>query len=55
MLSDATKDKKMDIRVLEKNLSRGVISAEEAQAAVKKLKDDADNAIWVNVEELPEK
>lgn len=55
MLSDASKDKKFDIRVLEKNISRGVVSAEDAQAAVKKLKDDADNAIWVKVDEISDK
>ena len=52
LLNEALQDKKFDVRVLEKNLSRGVIQDDEAQKLLKQLPDDSANAEWVNIEEL---
>ena len=42
----------MDVRMVERNTARGVITANEVEAAVKALPDDSENAIYVNVETL---
>jgi type II secretory pathway component PulK len=52
LLHDAMTEKKLDTRVLERNVSRGVIRAEDAQKAAKELPDDAANAEFVSVDEL---
>ncbi len=45
-------EKKLDPRVLERNVSRGVIRAEDAQKSLKELPDDAANADFVSIDEL---
>ena len=52
LLHEAVDEKKLDVRVSERNTTRGVITADELQKALDKLPDDADNAQWVSVEAL---
>jgi hypothetical protein len=52
LLKEATEEKKFDIRVVEKNITRGLTRADEYQKFLKELPDEAANAEWVNVEEL---
>jgi hypothetical protein len=52
LLHEAVDEKKLDVRVSERNISRGVISADELQKALDKLPDDGDNSQWVSIEAL---
>ena len=52
ILKEAVESKKFDIRVMERNIERGLISPTEAEKFVKDLPDDSGNADWLNVEEL---
>jgi hypothetical protein len=52
LLHEAVEEKKLDVRVAERNVSRGVITADELHKAQDKLPDDGDNAQWVSVEAL---
>ncbi len=52
LLYDAIEEKKVDIRNLEKNLTRGSLAADELQKFVKQLPDDAANAEWISIESL---
>lgn len=52
LLHDAVGSKKLDIRMIERNLARGVISQAELDAATSQLPDDGENAEWVSIESL---
>jgi hypothetical protein len=52
LLHEAVNSKKLDTRVVERNVQRGVVRPEDVQKALKDLPDDAENAHYVNVEEL---
>ena len=52
LLHDAVNQKKFDTRVLERNVSRGVIRAEDAEKAAKDLPDDSANADWISIQSL---
>ena len=52
LLHEAVEEKKLDVRVAERNVTRGVISADDLQKSRDKLPDDGDNAQWVSVEAL---
>ncbi len=52
LLHEAVEAKKFDVRVLERNVSRGVIHADDVEKLVKKLPDDSEMADWVNLETL---
>ena len=52
LLDEAIREKKFDVRMVEKNTSRGHVAQEEVEKAQKALKDDSDNAEWANVETL---
>ena len=52
LLNDAVEAKKFDVRIIERNVERGVITADDVDKAIKKIPDDAENAEWVNVELL---
>jgi hypothetical protein len=54
LLHEAVNAKKLDVRVSERNITRGAMKAEDFNKAVKDLPDDGDNAEYVNVEELAE-
>lgn len=52
LLYDAVEKKKYDVRMLERNESRGVIKSEDKEAMIKSLPDDSENAEWANIEDL---
>lgn len=52
LLHEAVEEKKLDVRVAERNISRGVTTPDDLQKSLDKLPDDSDNAQWVNIEVL---
>jgi hypothetical protein len=52
LLHKAVESKKFDSRIVEKNITRGILTSEEYDKFLKSLPDDSDNADWVNIEEL---
>jgi len=52
LLFEAVEQKKLDTRVVERNMQRGVVSASDVEKATKNLPDDAENADWVTLEAL---
>lgn len=50
LLSDAVQFKKFDTRLVERSVSRGVLSSAEVESAEKQLPDDSENAEWVAVD-----
>jgi hypothetical protein len=52
LLHEAVESKKLDVRVVQRNIDRGVIKAEDAEKSAKGLPDDAANAEWSNIDEL---
>jgi hypothetical protein len=52
LLHDGITDKKFDVRMLEKNLTRGVVSDAEVKKFVDQLPDDAENAAFVSLEDI---
>lgn len=53
LLSTATEAKKFDTRIMEKNLSKGLVRSEEIEKFVKQLPDDSSNAgrtTWTDLE-----
>ena len=52
LLHEAVDFKKMDVRLAERNVTRGVLTPEEMEKNFKKLPDDAANAEWVSLEQL---
>lgn len=54
LLNQAIHEKKLDVRVIEKNLVRGLTSAQEYEKSLKELPDDSANAEWRNVDQIDE-
>ncbi len=52
LLPDALESKKLDTRVVERNLVRGVIAQADLDKNLKALPDDSANAEYTNLEEL---
>jgi hypothetical protein len=52
LLHDAVGFKKLDVRMIERNIARGVITQAELDAAASQLPDDSENAEWVSLESL---
>lgn len=52
LLDEAVKEKKFDVRVVEKHVDRKVATRKEWEKVVGELSDDADNASWISLEEL---
>jgi hypothetical protein len=52
LLHEAVEAKKLDVRMVERNLTRGVVAQDDVEKQSKKLADDADNAEWVSIESL---
>jgi hypothetical protein len=52
LLHDAVDSKKLDVRVVERNIQRGFVKPEEHTKFVSGLPDDTENAEYVNVETL---
>lgn len=52
LLNDSVGFKKLDVRMIERNVARGVVSPEEVKKAVEQLPDDSANADWSNIDVL---
>lgn len=52
LLHESVESKKFDVRVVERNVARGVISAADLDQVLKELPDDAENADWVSIEAI---
>lgn len=52
LLQESFDAKKFDVRVVERNVLRGVISAEDAKKATEKLPDDAANGDMVTWKDI---
>ncbi len=52
LLHDSVDFKVLDTRLVERNVARGVISAEDVKKAVSQLPDDSENAEWVSIDSL---
>jgi hypothetical protein len=54
LLHEAVDEKKLDVRMIERNTARGVIHSDDVDKAIKKLADDSDNAEWIAIDSLVE-
>ena len=54
LLHDSVDSKKMDVRLVERNVARGVITQDQVNKALAQLPDDSENAEWVEIESLTE-
>lgn len=54
LLHDSINSKKFDVRMLEKNLVRNVVTDKDARAFVEALPDDAENATYTSLDEIEE-
>jgi hypothetical protein len=52
LLHEAVDKKKLDVRLLERNMARGVVTAAEVDQSIKALPDDAENAVYVSIEAI---
>jgi hypothetical protein len=52
LLHDAVDFKKFDVRVIERNLDRGLVQPKEVEKFLKELPDDSENGEFVSVEKL---
>lgn len=54
LLSNGVESKKLDVRMVERNVARGVVSAKDVEEAMKRLPDDSANADYVSIQSLIE-
>jgi len=54
LLHEAIHEKKFDVRMLEKNLVRKVVTDKEAKTFVEELPDDAANAEFISLDAIAE-
>ncbi|MEK6704534.1 MAG: hypothetical protein AABZ06_01980 [Bdellovibrionota bacterium] len=52
LLHDAIESKKLDIRIIERNIAKGVVTSAEVDKHLQQLPDDSENADWVSIESL---
>jgi len=52
LLHEAINEKKFDVRMLERNLVRNVVTDKEAKTFVESLPDDSENAAFISLDEL---
>lgn len=52
LLHEAVEKKKLDVRMVERNVNRGVLTQADVDQAVKALPDDSENALYISVESL---
>ena len=52
LLHDAVDSKKYDVRVVERNVTRGTLTLDEVEKMRKQLPDDGQNAEYVSIESL---
>jgi hypothetical protein len=52
LLCDAFDFKRLDVRLLERNIARGVLTTDDWRESLQDLPDDSFNAQWVNLDGL---
>jgi hypothetical protein len=52
LLHEGFEAKKFDNRVVERNVTRGVVTSDDVLKSVRELVDDSENAAWIDVEAL---
>lgn len=52
LLHESFGTKKFDTRMIERNIARGVITAQEYNELLKQLPDDSENADWISIDTL---
>lgn len=52
LLHEAVEAKKMDVRLVERNVNRNVLNQDDVEKNLKKLADDSANAEYISVETL---
>ena len=52
LLKEAVEAKKMDVRLIDRHLTRGVLEPKELAQALKQMPDETDHAQWTNIEHL---
>jgi hypothetical protein len=50
LLHESSDAKKFDTRMVERNITRGIVPASDADKASASLADDGANAEWINIE-----
>lgn len=52
LLNDSIQGKKFDVRMVDKNLVRNVITDKDLKTHLEKLPDDSENATFVSIDEI---
>jgi hypothetical protein len=52
LLHDAVDAKKLDVRMIERSIARGTLTASDVEKSQKQLPDDAENAEYTSIEAL---
>jgi len=52
LLHVSVDSKKLDVRMVERNIARGVIQADDFNKSLKTLPDDAENAEYISLDSL---
>lgn len=52
LLHEAVDFKKLDTRMIERNITRGAISRQDYEKSVTELPDDGENAEWISLETI---
>jgi hypothetical protein len=52
LLNDSIQEKKFDVRMVDKNLVRNVITDKDLKTHLEKLPDDSENASYTHLDEI---
>lgn len=52
LLHEAINEKKLDVRVIERNVKRGDVTSTEVERSLKQLPDDAANAEYISIADI---
>lgn len=52
LLKDGIDEKKFDVRMIEKNIFRNVITEKEVKQVVETLPDDSENAAFISLDDI---
>ena len=52
LLHEAVEQKKFDVRMVERNVSRGIVQASDVQQSISSLPDDAEFAEYISLDSL---
>ncbi len=52
LLHEANIDKRFDTRVIERNINRNLVQADDYNKSVQMLEDDAENADYIAIDEF---